>query len=79
MKAIGINRAEVMYRTGQYVIEPQVPARQGYEAAGIVEAVGSGVTEFAPGDRVVFSFDDIVQAHRYMESNNQTGKIFATL
>lgn len=52
VKAIGINRAEVMYRTGQYVIEPQFPARLGYEAAGIVEAVGSGVTDFAPGDRV---------------------------
>ncbi|MFP5593796.1 zinc-dependent alcohol dehydrogenase family protein [Kluyvera sp. 142486] len=52
VKAIGINRAEVMYRTGQYVIEPQFPATLGYEAAGIVEAVGTGVSEFAIGDRV---------------------------
>ncbi|HKS34138.1 MAG TPA: zinc-dependent alcohol dehydrogenase family protein [Enterobacteriaceae bacterium] len=50
--AIGINRAEVMYRSGQYVIEPQFPARLGYEAAGVVEAVGQGVNEFRPGDRV---------------------------
>lgn len=50
--AIGINRAEVMYRSGEYVIEPQFPARLGYEAAGVVEAVGSAVSEFTPGDRV---------------------------
>ncbi|BDH47645.1 NADPH:quinone reductase [Salmonella enterica subsp. enterica serovar Choleraesuis] len=52
VKALGINRAEIMYRTGQYVIEPQFPARLGYEAAGVVEAVGPGVSEFAPGDKV---------------------------
>ncbi|TLU70092.1 zinc-binding dehydrogenase [Enterobacter sp. MF024] len=58
--AIGINRAEIMYRTGQYVIEPQFPARLGYEAAGVVKSVGTNVTEFSPGDRVsvipAFSF-----------------------
>lgn len=52
VKAIGINRAEVMYRSGQYVIEPQFPAKLGYEAAGIIEAVGTGVSEFAVGDNV---------------------------
>ena len=52
VKAIGINRAEVMYRTGQYVIEPQFPAKLGYEAAGIIEGVGAGVNEFAVGDNV---------------------------
>ena len=52
VKAIGINRAEVMYRSGQYVIEPQFPAKLGYEAAGIIEAVGAGVNEFAVGDNV---------------------------
>ncbi|MDO2625196.1 alcohol dehydrogenase catalytic domain-containing protein [Escherichia coli] len=41
--AIGINRAEIMYRNGQYVIEPEFPARLGYEAAGVVQAVGENV------------------------------------
>ncbi|WP_333849566.1 zinc-dependent alcohol dehydrogenase family protein [Leclercia sp.] len=62
VRAIGINRAEIMYRTGQYVIEPQFPARLGYEAAGVVQAVGTSVTEFAPGDSVsvipAFTFSD---------------------
>lgn len=62
VKAIGINRAEVMYRTGHYTIQPRFPATLGYEAAGVVAAVGPGVTGFAPGDAVsvvpAFSFAD---------------------
>lgn len=62
VRAIGINRAEIMYRTGQYVIEPQFPARLGYEAAGVVTAVGAKVTAFRSGDIVsvipAFSFSD---------------------
>ncbi|WP_241695175.1 alcohol dehydrogenase catalytic domain-containing protein [Streptomyces sp. C] len=43
--AIGINRAEVLFRAGHY-IEPakEFPARLGAEAAGVVEAAGAGVT-----------------------------------
>ncbi len=53
VKAIGINRAESMWRRDAY-IEPitAFPARLGYEAAGLVEAVGEGVTGFAIGDAV---------------------------
>ncbi|MGU7774354.1 zinc-dependent alcohol dehydrogenase family protein [Burkholderia sp. MR1-5-21] len=62
VKAIGLNRAEVMYRTGSYTIEPRFPATLGYEAAGVVAAVGPGVTGFAEGDAVsvvpAFSFAD---------------------
>ncbi|KAA1146621.1 zinc-dependent alcohol dehydrogenase family protein [Citrobacter portucalensis] len=60
VRAIGINRAEVMYRTGQYIYQPNFPARLGYEAAGVIESVGDNVREFAPGDYVsvipAFSF-----------------------
>ncbi|MES9544090.1 MULTISPECIES: zinc-dependent alcohol dehydrogenase family protein [unclassified Actinomadura] len=53
VEAIGLNRAEVLFRTGHY-IEPvkAFPARLGTEAAGVVEAVGEDVTGFRPGDLV---------------------------
>jgi NADPH:quinone reductase-like Zn-dependent oxidoreductase len=43
VKALGLNRAEIMFRNGQYLETPVFPSKNGYEAAGIVEAVGSGV------------------------------------
>ncbi|MDB6108710.1 MAG: Quinone oxidoreductase, partial [Pedosphaera sp.] len=43
VKAIGLNRAESMFRQGQYLQEPVLPAKLGYEAAGVVEAVGPDV------------------------------------
>jgi NADPH:quinone reductase-like Zn-dependent oxidoreductase len=43
VKAIGLNRAEVMFRSGQYLEAPVFPSKLGYEAAGVVAAVGPGV------------------------------------
>ena len=43
VKAIGLNRAEVMFRAGQYLEMPVLPSKLGYEAAGVVEAVGPDV------------------------------------
>ncbi|MEI9978719.1 MAG: zinc-dependent alcohol dehydrogenase family protein [Edaphobacter sp.] len=43
VKALGLNRAEVMFRNAQYLEDPVFPAKNGYEAAGIVEAIGPGV------------------------------------
>src|SRR2546427_9584713 len=52
VKAIGLNRAEVMFRNGAYLQEAQFPSRLGYEAAGVVEALGNDVNGFAIGDAV---------------------------
>lgn len=43
VQAIGLNRAESMFFRGQYLYQPKLPARLGYEAAGVVEAVGANV------------------------------------
>ncbi|MET9475077.1 MULTISPECIES: zinc-dependent alcohol dehydrogenase family protein [unclassified Streptomyces] len=50
--AIGLNRAEIMYRDGAYFYQPVFPSTLGYEAAGIIEAVGEGVESFTEGDLV---------------------------
>src|SRR5271170_7504764 len=52
IKAIGLNRAESMFRSGQYLEDPKLPARLGYEAAGTISAVGPGVQGFKVGDAV---------------------------
>lgn len=52
VEAIGLNRAEAMYRAGLYLRTPKLPSLMGWEAAGIVEALGEGVQGFAQGERV---------------------------
>lgn len=62
VRALGLNRAEAMYRSGQYTFTPEMPAILGYEAAGTIERVGEGVTGYVVGDEVnvipAFSFAD---------------------
>ncbi len=52
VESIGRNRAEVMYRRGQYLETPELPSRLRYEAAGTVDAVGPSVSDLQVGDRV---------------------------
>lgn len=50
--AIGLNRAEAMWRRGQYLETPELPAKIGYEASGTITALGDGVEGFSIGDAV---------------------------
>lgn len=53
VRAAGINFADILSRLGLYPDAPKPPMVVGYEVAGRIDAVGAGVTGFAPGDRVV--------------------------
>ena len=53
-KAVGLNYIDVYFRTGLYKA-PSMPVTIGMEGAGVVEAVGDNVTEFAVGDRVAYA------------------------
>ncbi len=52
--AVGVNFIDVYFRTGYYK-PPGLPFTPGNEGAGVVEAVGEGVTELAAGDRVAYA------------------------
>jgi NADPH:quinone reductase len=52
IKAAGLNRAEYLYMQGLYLVEPKLPSRIGVEGAGIIEAIGPGVTNFKVGQEV---------------------------
>ena len=49
--AVGVNYHDVYVRSGMYQTLP-LPGVPGIEAVGVVEAVGSGVSHIAPGDRI---------------------------
>lgn len=53
-EAVGLNFIDVYHRTGLYPL-PALPAVIGMEGAGIVEAVGDGVGDIHPGDRVAYA------------------------
>lgn len=48
----GLNRADANYRAGKYLLRTPGESRSGFEGAGVVEAVGPGVTRLRPGSRV---------------------------
>lgn len=52
VRAIGVNPVETYIRAGNYAYTGPWPYTPGHDAAGLVEAVGEGVTRVSPGDRV---------------------------
>jgi NADPH:quinone reductase len=51
--AAALNFFDILQVQGKYQIKPPFPFTPGAEVAGIVEALGPGVTQFSPGDRVL--------------------------
>jgi NADPH:quinone reductase-like Zn-dependent oxidoreductase len=87
VKAIGLNRAESMWRCDQYVESPKYPAGLGYEAAGIVDAVGQEVAGVAVGDAVstipafsqndYFTYGEVILAPDYSIVKHPNSLTFA--
>ncbi len=51
--AVGLNYIDIYHRTGLYPLP--LPSGLGLEAAGVVEAIGTAVTDLRPGDRVAYA------------------------
>lgn len=66
--AIGVNFIDTYHRTGLYPVS--LPSGLGQEGAGVVEAVGPGVTEFRPGDRVAYCGGSLSPVGAYSEVRN---------
>lgn len=60
-RAVGLNFIDTYYRSGVYPLK--LPSGLGSEAAGVVTAVGQGVTHVAVGDRVAYANPPPVQAY----------------
>ncbi len=90
VEAIGLNRAEVMFRQGRYLDAPELPSRLGYEAAGLVDAVGPGASDIEDlewgleqikAGRITPLLDralplsEAAEAHRLIANNEITGNI----
>jgi NADPH2:quinone reductase len=52
VRAVGVNPVDTYVRRGAYARKPRLPYTPGADAAGIVQAVGTGVSRVAPGQRV---------------------------
>jgi NADPH:quinone reductase len=60
-QAIGVGRPDVLIRQGTYKWMPPLPAIPGAELAGEIDAVGDGVQQWQPGDRVLVSSRELAQ------------------
>jgi NADPH2:quinone reductase len=62
LHAAGVNPVDTYIRSGTYARKPHLPYTPGLDGAGDVIAVGPGVTDLKPGDRVYFAGDNLAPA-----------------
>jgi NADPH2:quinone reductase len=56
IKASGVGYVDALVAVGRYQVKPALPYVPGIEIAGVIDAVGSEIRDFAPGDRVLSMF-----------------------
>ena len=79
VKAAGLNFADVLSIAGKYQVRTPTPFIPGNEAAGIVSAVGSKVTRFKVGDRVIGALRGGAFAEKTLAPENATIALPETL
>ena len=67
-EAVGLNFIDIYHRAGIYPVP--LPSGIGMEGAGVVTAVGSGVTDLAVGDRVAYASGPLEPYGAYAEARN---------
>ena len=69
IQSIGLNRAEILWREGRYLVRASLPARIGFEAAGVVDAIGPKVEDFRTGERagVIPGLFDVTKTGMYAD------------
>ncbi|CAF0768834.1 unnamed protein product [Rotaria sordida] len=75
VKFAGLNFADLMRRQGLYSPAPKFPYVPGFEASGVVEAIGSNVSQLAVGDRVIAFAGDGMWADLVTLSNDRCVKM----
>jgi NADPH2:quinone reductase len=79
VSSVGLNFFDTLIVAGKYQLKPPFPFSPGGEFAGVVETVGPGVTDFAPGDRVMGYTNFGAAAERVAVNASQIGKLPAEL
>jgi NADPH:quinone reductase-like Zn-dependent oxidoreductase len=80
VEAIGLNRSEALFRAGMYPVASSIwadPGRFSRNRDLILRGLASG--HLKPIIAKTFPFSQIIAAHRYLESNQQVGKVVVTV
>lgn len=75
VRAAGLNFPDLLMIAGKYQVRPKPPFIPGFEACGVVQAVGEGVTRYAPGDRVMATLMGAAFAEQCVADEHQVSPL----